>query len=158
MTFTNEDEVVFVDNTFPMNRGIVRFYAAFESGDADGDGLNDALEAQLGTSTNSVDTDHDGIDDATEHASGGNPTVSNVWWVTKTTNEFYRQFPLPDCQQNAPLTHIFDFIVDGHQPMTGSVVSNVTVSGFVDDAITVDGEGVDFALPSHRVQKWRDGA
>lgn len=146
VALTNGEEAVFVDDTFPTNRGIVRFYAAFEAGDADGDGLNDVFETvALGSSTNSVDSDHDGIPDGIEYAAGSNPSTSNVWWEVKTTNAWFRQFPLPDCGLNAPSNHVFDFPVDGDSPMTGSVVSNVTVSGFVDDAIKVDGNDVDFA-------------
>ncbi len=146
VALTSGEEAVFVDDTFPANRGIVRFYAAFEVGDADGDGLNDVFETvALGSSTNSFDSDHDGIPDGVEYAAGANPSVSNVWWEVKTTNTWFRQFPLPDCGLNAPSSHVFDFSVYGDSPMTGSVVSNVTISGFVDDAIKVDGNGVDFA-------------
>ena len=78
---------VLADSGFPPGRGIVRFYAAFEAGDSDGDGLNDAFETlALGTSTNSPDSDGDGVDDATEYAAGIDPAVSNVWWPVTTTN------------------------------------------------------------------------
>ncbi len=68
-----------VDSGFPPGRGIVRFYAAFEAGDSDGDGLNDAFETlALGTSTNSPDSDGDGVSDATEYAAGIDPVVKGA--------------------------------------------------------------------------------
>jgi hypothetical protein len=146
VSLTNGEETVFVDNTSPSNCGIVRFYAAFEAGDADGDGLNDALEAAVvGTSTNSPDSDGDGIDDAMEYASGAYPTVSNVWWVTKTTNTLFDWILLPDCQSNAPLKHITNYLVHGIQPIFGSIISNVTISGYVDDTIAVGTNFIDYA-------------
>ena len=146
VSLTNLDEVVFADTNDVPERWIVRFYAAFESGDGDNDGLNDAFETTiLGTSTNSTDSDNDGIPDGIEYAARSNPAASNIWWVTKTTNEWFRRFPLPDCPLNAPSNHVWDFPVDGIPPVNGSIVSNVTVSGFVDDAIMVDSNGVDFA-------------
>ena len=70
---------VLADSGFPPGRGIVRFYAAFEAGDSDGDGLNDAFETlALGTSTNSPDSDGDGVSDATEYAAGIDPVVKGA--------------------------------------------------------------------------------
>ncbi len=41
--------------------------------DADGDGLTNAYEISIGTSTSNPDTDGDGVDDGTEDASGTDP-------------------------------------------------------------------------------------
>ena len=153
-TLTDTNPVVFIDTNFPPERAHVRFYAAALTIDSDGDGLNDGFETFVSHSDpNDEDGDHDGVGDATEHAAGANPMVSNVWWVTKTTNTLFRKFSLPDCNLNAPSNHIWDFPIDGIPPIIGSVVSNVTVSGFVDDAIMVDSNGVDFA---QNVQSFTD--
>lgn len=146
LAVTNSETNVFVDTSFTEDRAKVRFYAAAQAVDSDGDGLNDGFELFVShSSTNSADGDHDGVDDATEHAAGSNPMVSNIWWVTKTTNAWFQQFPLPDCTLNAPATNIWNYPIDGNPPVPGSVVSNVTLSGFVDDAIKVDSNDVDFA-------------
>ena len=144
VSLTNGVETVFVDMNYIGDRWPIRFYAAFESLDFDGDGLNDVIEDILDISTNSVDHDQDGIDDFTELAAGGVPTVSNVWWVTTRTNDIYWQWTLPNCSYNADSNHIRNFTVDGDRPNRGSVVSNVTVTGHVDDAIKVDTHEVDF--------------
>ena len=144
VSLTNGEETVFVDNTFPSNCGIVRFYAAFEAGDADGDGLNDALEAVVvGTSTNSPDTDGDGIDDATEYSAGSDPTVSNMWWVTTTTNVYYERIVQTNCLSNAPLMHIKGYVDRGIPPIGGSIVTNVTINGYIDDVIAVGTNFID---------------
>ena len=144
VSLTNGVETVFVDTNYIGDRWPIRFYAAFESLDFDGDGLNDVIEDILGISTNSVDHDQDGIDDFTELAAGGAPTVSNVWFVTTTTNNIFEHFPLDNCQPNAPCTNVWGDFVRAHEPTKGSVVSNVVINGFVDDAIMVDAHGVEF--------------
>ena len=74
VALTNDEESVFVDTDFPPGRGIVRFYAAFEAGDADGDGLNDGYETFVThTSLATPDTDGDGMDDGVEWKLGFNP-------------------------------------------------------------------------------------
>jgi hypothetical protein len=50
--------------------------AGFRTPDADNDGLSDALESILGTSTNTFDTDGDHFGDANEIANGSNPLKS----------------------------------------------------------------------------------
>ncbi|MBP5786423.1 MAG: hypothetical protein J6Y19_01190 [Kiritimatiellae bacterium] len=146
VTLSNGEETVFVDTNYLPERWVVRYYSAFETGDFDNDGLNDAFETRiLGTSTNSPDTDGDGIDDATEYASGAYPTISNVWWVTKTTNTLFDQITLPNCPSNAPLSYVKSYFVHGIQPIFGSIISNVTISGYIDDAIKVGTNFIDLA-------------
>lgn len=98
LSVSNTGTNVFINTNFQPERAKVRYYAAFETGDADSDGLNDAFETTiLGTSTNSTDsdgdglsewdeyciyrtnpndtdTDQDGIDDSTEITRGLDPT------------------------------------------------------------------------------------
>lgn len=142
VTLTNGDETVFVDTNYLPERWVVRYYSAFESGDFDNDGLNDAFETRiLGTSTNSPDTDGDGIDDATEYACGAYPTISNVWWVTKTTNTLHkwigRGTDIPTTPQ-----FVTNYPIDGARPTTNSVALDVRITGFVDDILCVDGNVV----------------
>ena len=136
------------DSGFPPGRGIVRFYAAFEAGDSDGDGLNDAFETvALGTSTNSPDSDGDGVDDATEYAAGIDPAVSNVWWEIKTTNEisYWQYLGSSATWSSQPAIEFWTNIV-GQAPATQRIVKDVKLDGYVDDAIAVDGTLVDFAM------------
>jgi len=51
--------------------------AGFSTPDGDADGLSDALENLLGTSTNTFDTDGDGFGDANEIVNGSNPLVAS---------------------------------------------------------------------------------
>ncbi len=53
--------------------GILRIGGEDEAGDADGDGLGDDVEAELGTDPTNPDTDGDGLDDGVE-VNGTNPT------------------------------------------------------------------------------------
>ena len=70
---------VFVDNNFPTNRGIVRYYAAAEAVDSDGDGLNDGFETFVSHSDiGSTDSDGDGIADGVEVAAGTNPNAADT--------------------------------------------------------------------------------
>ena len=79
LSVSNTGTNVFIDTNFPPERAKVRYYAAFETGDADNDGLNDAFEtAILGTSTNSTDSDNDGIGDWDEyHVHRTDPSASD---------------------------------------------------------------------------------
>ncbi len=71
---SNTGTNVFVDNSFPTNRGIVRYYAAAEAVDSDEDGLNDGMEAFVWhTDPLIADTDGDGLADGVEIAAGTNP-------------------------------------------------------------------------------------
>jgi len=187
VSLTNGDEVVFIDTNYVQERWKVRFYAAFEPGDADNDALNDAFEtAILGTSTNSTDsdndglsewdeyylhrtdpndedTDHDGIIDPTELSMGLNPTnndtdrdgigdavdpaptVSNWWWIVKTsTNLYFRQYidDLPSWPEYATNDTSWAWTFSTTSPCPGAIVKDVTLSGFVDDAIKVDNHEV----------------
>ena len=49
-----------------------------ETADADGDGLIDAFEAEIGTDPTVADTDGDGLDDAAEVAAGTDPLLSDT--------------------------------------------------------------------------------
>lgn len=70
---------VFVDNNFPANRGIVRYYAAADAVDTDGDGLNDGFEQFVShTDAGNADTDGDGLDDGDEVADGLDPLTTAV--------------------------------------------------------------------------------
>lgn len=190
VSLTNGEEVVFVDTNYVPERSVVRFYAAFASGDADNDGLNDAFETTiLGTSTNSTDsdndgldewteyyvhrtnpndadTDHDGIDDPTELQSQTEPTkwdtdgdgigdaldptpnVSNWWWIVKTsTNLYYRHYidDLTSWPTNATHASNWEWTFSTTSPCPGAIVKDVTITGFVDDAIKVDDHEVEAA-------------
>jgi hypothetical protein len=46
--------------------------------DSDGDGLSDAVEAQIGTDPNKADTDGDGLPDLVEHANGLSPLAPDT--------------------------------------------------------------------------------
>ena len=98
VSVSNAGTNVFVDNSFPADCGIVRYYAAAEAVDSDGDGLNDGFEMFVShsdtdssdgdgdgisdwdefftchTDPSLVDSDHDGLDDPTEIYMGLNPT------------------------------------------------------------------------------------
>ena len=74
MAVSNTGTNVFVDNGFPANRGIVRYYAAAEAVDSDGDGLNDGMEKFVWhTDPVVADTDGDGLSDGAEIAAGTDP-------------------------------------------------------------------------------------
>ncbi len=76
---SNTGTNVFVDNGFPTNRGIVRYYAAAEAVDSDGDGLNDGFETFVSHSDiGSTDSDGDGIADGVEVAAGTNPNAADT--------------------------------------------------------------------------------
>lgn len=65
---TNAATNVFVDTGFPPERAKVRFYAAAEAVDSDGDGLNDGFETFVSHSDpDSMDGDGDGLSDWDEH-------------------------------------------------------------------------------------------
>ena len=119
----------------------VRFYAAAELVDTDGDGLTDGEEWLVShTSSALFDTDGDGLGDKDDP----DPSSSNVFWKVKTTNTLDCQIGLDDCLSNAPAQSIDSGIVIGSAPTSNSIVYDVKISGYVDDAIQVDGTGVDF--------------
>ena len=64
----------FTDSGFPENLGRVRFYAASELTDTDGDGLTDGEEWLIyHTNPSNADSDGDGLPDGAEISSGTNP-------------------------------------------------------------------------------------
>lgn len=74
MAVSNTGTNVFIDSPFPANRGIVRYYAAVEAVDSDGDGLNDGFETFVSHSDPELgDSDGDGIGDGLEAAMGADP-------------------------------------------------------------------------------------
>ena len=119
----------------------VRFYAAAELVDTDGDGLTDGEEWLVShTSSALFDTDGDGLGDKDDPG----PSSSNVFWKVETTNTLACQIGLDDCLSNSPAQSIDSWIVIGAAPTSNSIVGDVKISGYVDDAIQVDGTGVDF--------------
>ncbi len=139
---------VFVATGFPTNRGIVRYYAAAEAVDSDGDGLNDGVEWFVSHSNpENADTDGDGIDDNTEYEAGSSPAVSNAWWVTKTTNDvrYWMYISSNTSWYTTPVLKYATNII-GVSPADTRVVKDVRIDGYVDDAIKADGVFVDFAL------------
>lgn len=76
---SNTGTNVFVDNGFPTNRGIVRYYAAAEAVDSDNDGLNDGFEQFVShTDPEVADSDGDGLVDGAEIAAGTDPNESDT--------------------------------------------------------------------------------
>ena len=74
LAVSNTGTNVFIDHSFPTNRGIVRYYAAAEAVDSDGDGLNDGFETFVFHSDPELgDSDGDGIGDGAEAAMGFDP-------------------------------------------------------------------------------------
>ena len=83
LAVSNTGTNVFIDNGFPANRGIVRYYAAAEAVDSDGDGLNDGMEQFVWHTDPAIgDSDGDGWGDGMEVAVGYDPmdapSVPNV--------------------------------------------------------------------------------
>ena len=71
---SNTGTNVFIDNGFPANRGIVRYYAAAEAVDSDGDGLNDGMEQFVWHTDPAIaDSDGDGWGDGMEAEIGFDP-------------------------------------------------------------------------------------
>lgn len=139
-------EGLFADGGIPDYLSIVRFYAAVEAVDTDGDGLNDGVERFVcHTDSSSQDTDGDGVPDGSDPY----PAVSNVFWTVTTTNEYLQHYYRPNCSQNAPAVRVATEDVVGARPTADSVVQDVTVTGFVDDGIKVDGTGVDWRRDIH---------
>ncbi len=74
VSLTNGEETVFVDTNYVQGRWKVRFYAAAEAVDTDGDGLNDGFEMFVyHTDLSVADSDGDGIGDGAEVAMGSDP-------------------------------------------------------------------------------------
>ena len=132
----------FEDSGFSEELSRLRFYAAAVAEDTDGDGLNDGWEDFVShTSPSNQDSDGDGVPDGMDTM----PATSNVWFEVVTQNTVnYWQF-LGDCPSNAPRVGNDDWTwnIVGAAPTSDSVVSNVWVSGHVDDIISVDGTDVD---------------
>lgn len=139
-------EGFFADEGIPDYLSIVRFYAAAEATDTDGDGLNDGVERFVRhTDPQSQDTDGDGVPDGIDPY----PAASNVFWTVTTKNAYLQRYSRPNCGQNAPAVRVATEAVVGARPTAGSVVQEVTVTGFVDDAIKVGGTGVDWRRDIH---------
>ena len=102
MAVSNTGTNVFVDSQFPTNRGIVRYYAAAEAVDSDGDGLNDGFETFVFHSDPELgDSDGDGIGDGLEVAMGANPadaedspkvTINAVFYTPANSNDVNKQW------------------------------------------------------------------
>ncbi len=147
-------EAEYEDSSFSAGLGRLRYYAAAVANDSDGDGLSDGQEAFIShTDPVDDDSDHDGIDDPTELAAGTNPSHSNVWWVTKTTNVWvgygHEYLGNQPSWPNYPIWKT-DLTVTGEPAVTNSVPVGVTLWGLVDDAIQVDGQPVP--------ETWTNGA
>jgi len=136
---TNSETNVFVDTSFTEDRAKVRFYAAAPAIDSDEDGLNDGFELFVSHSDPaSGDGDHDGIGDAQEFAAGSKPSVSNVWWVTTTTNEVsYWEYVGNQQSWPGPPVQKFETNIVGNAPALLRVVKDVRIDGEVDDVIKV---------------------
>ena len=135
-------EGLFVDAGFPAYLGQIRFYAAAEATDTDGDGFNDGMERFV------FHTDPNVPNGGDPNPSGTNATP-NVFWLVTTTNEYARRYGQPDCSFNAPAQLVATIPVMGVPPTPDSVVQDVTVTGFVDDGIKVDGTGVEWRRDIH---------
>jgi hypothetical protein len=162
VTVTN-GESSFTDTNIAPDFDRVRFYAAAKLADTDDDGLTDGEEWLIvGSSATNADSDFDGIGDLQEHngatnpmnpdtdgdgiwdAADPSPASSNVWWAEKTTNAWYQHYSRPDCTLNAPSNRVASWHRVGSPPWVDSVLHDVGLNGTVDDAIKVDGHGVDF--------------
>ena len=134
-------EAEYEDSGFPAGLGRLRYYAAAVANDSDGDGLSDGQEAFIShTDPADDDSDHDGIDDPTELAAGTNPSASNVWWVTTTTNYIHEWVYLGTEIPSTPQQITNYWIEATNRPTTNSVVHDVKVTGYVDDILTIDGD------------------
>ena len=140
-TVTN-GEGLFVDTGIPDYLGVMRFYAAAEANDTDGDGWNDGWERFV------FHTDPTVPNNGNPNPSGTNETT-NVFWFVTTTNEYAQRYGRPDCSLNAPAQRVVTIPVSSAAPTTNSIVHDVTVTGFVDDNIKVDGTGVDWRRNVH---------
>ncbi len=132
----------FEDSGFSEELSRLRFYAAAVAEDTDGDGLNDGWEDFVShTDPGNQDSDGDGVPDGLDTM----PATSNVWFEVVTGNSIYFQLYLGTCQSNSPRWGLDEWVwnIVGEAPTSDSVVSNVWVSGHVDDIISVDGNDVD---------------
>ena len=138
----------FTDTNILEDYDKVRFYTAAQLADSDGDGLTDGEEWLISHSDPDLpDTDGDGIDDWTEYAAGASASASNVWWVvTISTNLFYREYidDRPSWPNNAMSYGNWTWTFSSERPWSNAVVRDVTITGFVDDVIKVDGHEVDW--------------
>ncbi|MBQ7252179.1 MAG: hypothetical protein IJS32_06225, partial [Kiritimatiellae bacterium] len=140
-TVTN-GEGLFVDTGIPDYLGVMRFYAAAEANDTDGDGWNDGWERFV------FHTDPTVPNNGNPDPSGTNETT-NVFWFVTTTNEFDDQYWMGTCTSNAPAQRVVTESVSTAAPTTNSVVYDVTITGFVDDNIKVDNHDVDWRRNVH---------
>jgi len=102
VTIAGTNPVVFVDSNFPPERGKVRYYAAAEAVDTDGDGLNDGAETFVWhTEPGVADSDGDGVGDGAEAAMGTDPadpavspmvTINAVLYTPADTNNAEAQW------------------------------------------------------------------
>ncbi|MBR4189880.1 MAG: hypothetical protein IKQ55_07965 [Kiritimatiellae bacterium] len=129
----------FEDSGFSEELSRLRFYAAAVAEDTDGDGLNDGWEDFVShTDPGNQDSDGDGVPDGMDTM----PATSNVWFEVVTANTRYYHEVLDDCGLNAPKQTNWSDVVYGQPPASDSVLRDVGVSGYVDDAIMVDGHEV----------------
>ncbi|MBQ7252562.1 MAG: hypothetical protein IJS32_08185 [Kiritimatiellae bacterium] len=129
---------VFTDAGAVANPIIMGFYAAAEANDTDGDGWNDGWERFV------WHTDPAMPNILPPDPSTPNPTTNNVFWIVTTTNEYRQRYGMGNCPSNAPAQQVDTKNVIGARPTTNSMVSDVKISGPVDDAIKVDGNAVDW--------------
>jgi hypothetical protein len=129
---------LFVDSGVPGYLSQLRFYAAAEANDTDGDGWNDGWERFV------WHTDPDVPDSVFPNPSGTEPE-SNVFWIVKTTNEWvgygYEYLGNLPSWPDYPV-HKTDLLVTGVPPFPDATPAGVALWGLVDDAITVDGNQV----------------
>lgn len=160
----------FTDTNHVPNYDRVRFYASAALADSDNDGLTDGEEwLQSHSNPNNSDSDGDGIGDLTEFIAGLNPMdpdsegswlddlinqptiepspTSNAWWTaTTTTNLYYRHYidDRPSWPTNATHDPAWTWIFSTTSPWPNAVIMDVTITGFVDDAIKIDDHVVDW--------------
>jgi hypothetical protein len=133
----------FVESGIPEHLGKLRFYAAAEANDTDGDGLNDGMERFVHhTDPEIQDSDGDGIPDGADPY----PAASNVFWMVRTTNAFTNCYFIGNqyAWTNEPEL-VANLLTIGVPPTEDSVVVDVRIDGYVDDNIQVDGSDVDKA-------------
>ena len=136
-------EGLFADEGIPDYLNVVRFYATAAAVDSDDDGWNDGWERFV------LHTDPMVANGGNPNPTGSNADSSNVFWMVTTTNEYAQRYGRPDCSFNAPSQRVATVTVTGVPPTTNSIVRDVQITGFVDDAIKVDDTGVDWRRDIH---------
>lgn len=138
----------FTDTNILEDYDKVRFYTAARLVDSDGDGLTDGEEWLISHSDPDLpDTDGDGIDDGTEYAAGASASASNVWWeVTTSSNLFDQEYidNRPSWPDVATSYGNWTWTFSTERPWSNAVVRDVTITGFVDDVIKIDGHEIDW--------------